>query len=69
MTMRAESRILELVETADIVAIAAPVREIADSSSRSHVGSRIGRGSQLPPPRLQVHEIAVWCQAAMACEA
>ena len=34
--MRAESSILELVETADGVAIVAPVREIADSSCRSH---------------------------------
>ena len=58
--MRAESSILELVETADGVAIAAPVREIAPL---------IGRGSQLPPERPHVHEIAVWCQAAMACEA
>ena len=40
VTMRAESSILELVETADGLAMAAPVREIA-----------------------------VWCQAAMACEA
>ena len=37
--MRAESGILELVETADGVAIAAPVREIADSSCRSHLRS------------------------------
>ena len=37
--MRAESSILELVETADAVAIAAPVREIADSSCRSHLRS------------------------------
>ena len=37
--MRAESSILELVETADRVAIAAPVREIADSSCRSHLRS------------------------------
>ena len=37
--MRAESSILELVETADGVAIAAPVREIADSSCRSHLWS------------------------------
>ena len=29
----------ELVETADGVAIAAPIREIADSSCRSHLGS------------------------------
>ena len=36
---RAESSILELVETADRVAIAAPVREIADSSCRSHLRS------------------------------
>ena len=66
MTMRAESSILELVETADGVAIAAPVREIADSSRRSQP---IGRGSQQPPARPHLHEIAVWCQAAMACEA
>ena len=64
--MRAESGILELVDTTDRVAIAAPVREIADSSCRSHL---IGRGSQLPPARPHVHEIAAWCQAAMACEA
>ena len=37
--MRAESSILELVEIADGVAIAAPVREIADSSCRSHLSS------------------------------
>ena len=37
--MRAESSILELVETADGVAIAAPVREIADSGCRSHLRS------------------------------
>ena len=37
--MRAESSILELVETADGVAIAAPVREISDSSCRSHLRS------------------------------
>ena len=35
--MRAESSILELVETADGVAIAAPIREIADSSCPSHL--------------------------------
>ena len=35
--MRAESSIPESVETADGVAIAAPVREIADSSRRSHL--------------------------------
>ena len=28
----------------------------------------IGRGSQLLPARPHVHEIAVWCQAAMTCE-
>ena len=37
--MHAESSMLELVETADRVAIAAPVREIADSSCRSHLRS------------------------------
>ena len=37
--MRAESSILELVETKDGVAIAAPVREIADSSCRQHLRS------------------------------
>ena len=37
--MHAESSILELVKTADGVAIAAPVREIADSSCRSHLRS------------------------------
>ena len=37
--MRAQSSILELVETADGVAIAAPNREIADSSCRSHLSS------------------------------
>ena len=37
--MRAESSTLEVVETADGVAIAAPVREIADSSCRSHLRS------------------------------
>ena len=63
--MRAESSILELVETADGVAIAAPIREIADSN----FAPLIGRGSQLPPARPHVLEIAVWCQAAMACEA
>ena len=35
--MRAESSILELVETPDGVAIAAPVREIADASCLSHL--------------------------------
>ena len=64
--MRAEFSILELVETADRVAIAAPVREIADSLP---FAPQIGRGSQLPPARPHVLEIAVWCQAAMACEA
>ena len=39
MMIRAESSILELVETADGVAIAAPVREIADSSCLSHLRS------------------------------
>ena len=39
MTMRAESSILELVETEDGVAIATPVREIADSSCHSHLRS------------------------------
>ena len=39
VTMRAASGILELVETADGVAIAAPVREIADSSCRPHLRS------------------------------
>ena len=63
--MRAESSILELVETADGVAIAAPVREIADSSLP--FAPLIGRGSQLPPARPHMHEIAVWYQAAMAC--
>ena len=76
--MLAESSILELVDTADGVAIAAPVREIADSSCCLHLRSvaapmpfapPIGRGSQLPPARHHVHEIAVWCQAAIACEA
>ena len=42
--MRAESSILELIETADGVAIAAPVSEIADSSCR--FAPPIGRGSQ-----------------------
>ena len=37
--MRAESSILKLVETADRVAIAAPVREIAYSSCRSQLRS------------------------------
>ena len=37
--MRAESSILELVETADGVAIAAPIREITDSSCPSHLSS------------------------------
>ena len=37
VTMRAESSILLSVETADGVAIAAPVRKIADSSCRSHL--------------------------------
>ena len=41
-----------------ICIIAAPVHEIADSSC-----------SQLPPAPPHVHEIIVWCQAAMACEA
>ena len=37
VTIRAKSSILELVETADGMAIAAPVRETADSSCRSHL--------------------------------
>ena len=37
VTMRAESSILELVETSDGVVIAAPNHEIADSSCRSHL--------------------------------
>ena len=37
--MRADSSILELVDTADGAVIAAPVREIADSSCRSHLRS------------------------------
>ena len=37
--MHAESSILELVETADGMAIAASVREIADSNCRSHLRS------------------------------
>ena len=37
--MRAESSILGLVEIVGGVAIAAAVREIADSSCRSHLGS------------------------------
>ena len=39
VTMHAESSILELVATADGVAIAAPVREIADSSCGTHLRS------------------------------
>ena len=37
VVMHAEFSILELVETADGVAIAAPVREIADSSCHSYL--------------------------------
>ena len=37
--MRAESSILELIEAVGGVAIAAAVREIADSSCCSHLGS------------------------------
>ena len=37
VTTRAESSILELVETADGVSITAPVRETADSSYCSHL--------------------------------
>lgn len=37
VTMRAESSILKLVVSADGVTIAAPVREIEDSSCRSHL--------------------------------
>ena len=37
--MRAESRILGLMEIVGGVAIAAAVREIADSIRRSHLGS------------------------------
>ena len=57
--MRAEFSILELVETADGVAIAAPV--FARSEIQVAFAPRIGRGSQLPPERPHVHEIAVWC--------
>ena len=39
VTMRAESSILEMVEIVGGVAIAAAVREIADSSCRSHLRS------------------------------
>ena len=39
MMMRAEFSILGLVEIVGGVAIAAAVREIADSSCRSHLGS------------------------------
>ena len=38
--MRAESSILEVVEIVSGVAVAAAVREIADSSYRSLLGSR-----------------------------
>ena len=48
--MRAESSILGLVEIVGGVAIAAAVREIADSSCRSR--PQIGHGSQLPPARV-----------------
>ena len=65
--MRAESSILELVETANGVAIAAPVREIENSSCRSHLRSVVA--ASLPPARPPVHEKAVWSQAAMASEA
>ena len=57
--MLAKSSILELVEIANGVAIAAAVREIAPP---------IGRGCQPPPAQPHVHEIALWSQAAMACE-
>ena len=50
--MRAEFSILGLVEIVGGVAIAAAVREPADSSCRSHLRSVLGHGSQLPPARV-----------------
>ena len=52
MMMRAESSILGLVEIVGGVAIAAAVREIADSSCRSHLRSVMAPSSQLPPARV-----------------
>ena len=47
--MGAESSILGLVDIVGGVAIAAAVREIADSSSGFPFGLQVGHGSQLPP--------------------
>ena len=47
MMMRAESSILELTETANGVAIAAPVCEVADSRFKLPFASPIGRCSRL----------------------
>ena len=49
--MRAESSILGLVEIVGGVAIAAAVREIANSSCRSHLGSVMAPSSLLHASR------------------
>ena len=49
--MRAESSILGLVEIVGGVAIAAAVREIGDSSCRSHLGSVMAPSSLLHASR------------------
>ena len=65
--MRAESSIPGSVKIVDGVANAAAVREIANSSCRSHLRSR----SWLPAASCTRHvlENAVRSQAAVACEA
>ena len=64
--MRAESSTLGLVEVVGDVAIAAAVREIANSSCRSHLRSVVA-------PSCLLHGLtctrALWSQAAMAREA
>ena len=53
--MRAESSALGLVEIVGGVAIAVAVREIADSSCRSHLRSVMAPSSQLPNPAVGGH--------------
>ena len=64
--MRAESSILGFVEIVGGVAIAAAVREIGDSSCRTHTSDR----SWLPAASCTRHvlENAAGSLAAMACE-